>query len=101
MKTPTKILNEYVLPIEQFSSIGEAQTFIRENKAPDYLVIDSILYTMDEYDNDGKEITYYNKRTGNALRVWTDNRYHDGFGDAQVELLENYGVWRNDITYAD
>lgn len=99
--TPFKRLDRYALKEARFKTIEEAQAYIRENGTPDYLAIANILYTMEEYDNDGRYIDYHNRRTGNTLKVYTSDRYKLGFSDAQLELLENYGFFRNDINFAD
>ena len=84
-----------------FKTLAEAENYIRKNGTPDYIAIDNILYTMEEYDSSGRYIAYYNKRTDNHLEVITSDRYKKGFGDAELDLFENYGAWRNDISYAD
>jgi hypothetical protein len=61
----------------------------------------NIIYTMEEYDMAGRQVSYYNRRTNNMVLVATSNRYDTGYLDAEVELFENYGFYRNDITYAD
>ena len=99
--TPFARINKYCFDKNIFKALGDAEKFIKKNGAPDNITIANILYTMDEYDLDGKIITYYNKRTGNGLEVRTANRYKNGFGDAELELIENIGCWRDDITYLD
>ena len=80
----------------------ELQLFIRKNGTPDYVKVNGIIYTMEEYDMSGKEISYVNKRTTNRITVYTENRYGKlKFSDAIVELIENSGYYRNDINYYD
>jgi hypothetical protein len=106
--TPFKRLDHYAFNYARFENIEQFQNHIRsafgsQDHCPDYIVVDNVLYTMEEYDMDGKYIEYYNKRTNNMIRVETQNRYSKdiGFSDAVVEFYQNYGVWRNDINYTD
>lgn len=103
-KTSKKIVQEYMgeSPLN-FKSEKHLQKFIRkEGKAPDYVLISGILYTMDEYDSSGRQITYYNKRTGLGFLVETRNRYGDtGFTDAVVEEPYDVDCWRIGFNYAD
>lgn len=102
MKTKSSLINDYVMEEHIFNNIEELQSYIRENDStPDYIAVDGLLYTMHEYDERGRELNYYNKRSDNMIVVITDNRYEYGFKDAEVELLENYGYYRNDIILAD
>jgi len=99
--TPFKRLDRYAFKKARFKNISEAENYIKKNGADDYIAVDNLLYTMEEYDKGGQYIAYFNKRTGNMIEVLTSNRYKNGFGDAKLELFENYGVYRNDITHAD
>jgi hypothetical protein len=99
--TPYTKINKYVIKKHIFKTLEQAEKYIRKNNAPDLIAIDNILYTMEEYDERGRQIDYHNMRTGNTITVMTEDRYKLGFGDATLELLENYGVSRNDITYYD
>ncbi len=101
MKTPFKRLDKYVYDEHRFNTIGEAEIYIRlHNKAPDYLSIAGVLYTMDEYDESGQTITYANMRNKFALDLNTTARYQNGFEDAELIFHQLYS-WRNDIAYAD
>lgn len=99
--TPFKRIDKIVFDKARYKTLADAEKGIREHKADDYIAVDNILYTMMEYDMGGQFITYYNLRTNNMLEVKTANRYKNGFGDAVLELYENYGAYRNDINYAD
>jgi len=99
--TPFKRLDRYAFKKARFQNILEAENYIRKNGADDYIAVDNLLYTMEEYDMDGQSITYYNRRTDNMIAVSTSDRYKNGFSDAKLEIFENYGVYRNDISYAD
>lgn len=78
------------------------QYHLRTGGAPhDRVVIGGILFTQDEYDMDGRVISYGNKKHGKAMSIFTRDRYGEtGFDDAVVELDELI-VWRNDIVYAE
>jgi len=100
-KTAKELIAQYCFDAYIFSTIKELESYIRDNKTPDYLALNGILYTMEEYDLEGKYISYKNKRTTNQINISTKNRYEFSFSDANAELIENYGAWRNDITFAD
>ena len=96
------MINKYLYKDNNFKTVEEFQSHLRStNHASDYIVINNILYTMEEYDMAGRQVSYYNRRTNNMVLVATSNRYDTGYLDAEVELFENYGFYRNDITYAD
>lgn len=85
--------------------LNDLQKEIRAtNNAPDIveLLIDGekVIFTMDNYDLAGKQVTYGNKRTGLAIEVNTDDRYKTGYKDAELELYQA-DCFRNDITYID
>lgn len=101
MKTPQAKIKKIVLDQAIYKTIKDAEEGIRKHGADDYIAVAGILYTMMEYDMDGQNIDYYNRRTDNLIQVDTHNRYKGGFGDAVVSLFENYGAYRNDINYAD
>ena len=67
---------------------------------PDNVMINDVVFTMDEYDSDGKEISFGNKRTETGFIIHTNDRYKDGFGDAVVDKIED-SCLRNDIVYLD
>ena len=89
--------------METHKSLKHFEKAIRKNnKCPDIVKIGSIIYTMQEYDEQGKTITYGNKRTETGFSVETQNRYNKeiGFSDAKIQ---EYNSWylRNDISYYD
>jgi len=82
-------------------TLKEATNYIRKNGTPDYIIVDGILFTMDWYDMDGKEIYYGNKTESKVLEIHTSNRYGDNkFTDAEV-VISPMLAYRTDITYAD
>jgi len=98
--TPLKTIKSIVFDEHIFKTLKQAQNWIRKNETPDYIVIDNILYTMENYDLGGQEIRYYNKRTGKMLTVKNENRYKLGFGDSELSIEET-DYYREDIDYAD
>ena len=74
---------------------------IRKNGLKDYFKVNGIVYTQEEYDESGKQVLYANKRTNSGFRVNTSDRYKEGFGDAKVEFDNNWGFYRDDISYLD
>ena len=93
--------------MKTFKNIKTFQFFVRrlgkgqKRELPDVMKVGKIVYTMEEYDMSGKEISYANKRTTNRIVITTSNRYEQGFGDAEVELMEKSGFYRNDINFVD
>lgn len=69
-------------------------------KSLDCIAVDGILFTMEEYDSDGRTLTWGNKRLGKNLEVMTRDRYNDGYKDAKAEIYPSFGT-RNDINYLD
>jgi len=66
----------------------------------DYVTVGGIVYTMHEYDSDGKTMSWGNKKHDTLVECNTANRYGaHGFSDAKLYLFENWGMWRNDISY--
>jgi uncharacterized protein YigE (DUF2233 family) len=85
-----------------YKTLKDAQSGIRAHGTDDYIAVAGVLYSMEEYDGDGKQITYYNKRTDTKIYVDTANRYSEtGFKDAVLTLQEDAGFYRNDINYID
>jgi hypothetical protein len=72
--------------------------FKHYKKSLDCIAVKGILFTMEEYDNAGKSLTWGNKKKGKTLEVLTSNRYDNGYSDVQVSLYEAFS-FRNDITY--
>jgi len=80
---------------------NEVQNYIRKNGCPDYIRVDGILYTMEEYDEAGKYIWYANKKHEMKIEVRTSDRYSDSkLSDAEIEISDS-GCYRNDIVYAE
>jgi hypothetical protein len=114
MKTPTepKKINKYALNL--FSTHKDFEKFLREiyGKNEEYIrargfypsidciAIDDVLYTMEEYDMSGKQISFYNKRTGYGFTIETQDRY-TSWEDAVVEEPYEVGAWRDDVNYLD
>jgi len=95
---PNKELLSYC---EQFKNIDEFKKFIIKNeKCPDYIAIDSIPFTMENYDMSGKSILYFNEKLKLEIEVKHENRYKDFANVLSVEIYEG-SFWRNDITYLE
>jgi hypothetical protein len=91
-------MNRYV---DTEYTLKEATNYIRKNGTPDYIKVDGILFTMDWYDGDGREIYYGNKTESKVLEVHTSNRYSNTkFTDAKVYISPMSG-YRTDVSYAD
>ena len=100
MKTPKKKINKYVSDKLQFVCYSDFQDYLRKGKAiPDYVAINGLLFTIEEYDMAGKQMTYFNKGSGLTVLVENSDRYNR-FDDTEVSL-QDFGCYRNDINYAD
>lgn len=66
----------------------------------DYVSIGGILYTMESYDVDGREVIYTNKKLLKSIYCNCENRYHST-SDMQVEQINNIVSYRTDIYYAE
>jgi len=85
--------------MEKYKEIKEFENALQEaDDCPDLVCIDNIFYTMDEYDEEGKEISFGNKKYNKGFVVKTEDRYKNGFNDAVVEVFD-CGCLRNDICY--
>ena len=85
----------------KYKTTTSYQNYLRRTGKPrDILIVDGILFTMDEYDMGGQTITYGNLKHKQAMMITTADRYREGFGDATVM---QYGLdfWRNDINYIE
>ena len=69
-------------------------------KSLDCIAVDGILFTMEEYDNVGCTLTWGNKRLGKNLEVSTQDRYNDGYKDAEAEIYPS-SYTRDGINYLD
>lgn len=69
----------------------------------DYITFDGHVFTMHEYDSEGRSMSWGNQKLNKLIEVETRNRYdkHSGFTDARVYVFENYDCLRNDISYAE
>jgi hypothetical protein len=86
--------------LTNFNDIKSFENYIRKvGKLPDVVTINGIIYTMDNYDEPGKEVSYGNKKHMKGLYVITENRYKS-FKDARVEEFELVG-YRNDMQYEE
>jgi len=87
--------------MKNYRTINGLQTDIRKHGTKDYLMFKGIIFTMDDYDSEGKEIRYGNIKNQQCLLVETSNRYgNTKFKDAKV-YIEPLMAWRTDINYAE
>ncbi len=102
MQTKQKVVKMFTSPAERFDSYEKFQYALRKGgQLPDYVVVKGILYTMEEYDMDGKLCYYGNKRTGYTIEIHTADRYKT-LADVVVNFDENDGLNRRaDIAFAD
>ena len=82
-----------------FDDVSDFQQYVRKySTTPDYVIVNSILFTMDNYDHSGKEVLYTNLRLQKQMLVVTDDRYRKGFEDAVVSE-DRLASYRTDINY--
>jgi len=86
------------MELKNYKSFEELQEHITENGADDYFKVKGVVYTMDNYDEEGKEISFGNKKQDKAFKITTVNRYLGGFDFCEVEEFKPC-CFRNDITY--
>lgn len=85
-----------------FKSPQDFETFLRTKKWKsgelDYITVGGLVFTMHEYDNDGKYIQWANKKNGLMIELTNSNRYQNGYEDSTVEQYET-DYFRDDISY--
>ena len=85
--------------IEQFADHITDGEHTNENPAlPDCLALYNVPFTMEEYDHDGKYVTYQNIKLGITIEIEHENRYNDMRELHQIKMYHTSG-YRNDITY--
>lgn len=89
-----------------FKNIEDFQNFLRTKEWKsgelDYITVGDRVYTMHEYDSDGQNMSWANKKHNELIDCDTSNRYGStGFTDAKLYLFEDYGFLRDDIHYQE
>jgi hypothetical protein len=85
-----------------FKTIEGYEKYLRKNGTSlDSVSIGGVVYTMEEYDEDGKNIVYANRRTNTNFQIENENRYKFGFGDSVLSAIYPASSYRNDISYLD
>ncbi len=96
-----KINHELLTHCEKFTSLANFARYIKkQGKAPDYLGVQGIPFTMEEYDEQGKKLNYYNKKLDISIVVEHHNRYND-FHNLKEVYAYHAGCWRNDINFLE
>ena len=88
---------------EKFRDAQAFEKFLQSGKTLkyDHAIVAGILYTMEEYDMDGRTVIWANRKHDSQMSVDTSNRYGSlGYTDAKV-LVYPAGSYRNDIVYAE
>jgi len=94
-------LTREAINMRKFKTVEAFQKYVRENGTPDIVNVQGILFTMDNYDMTGKEISYGNRKKEKSMFVETENRYGlNKFKDAIV-YIEDMCSYRNDIHYQE
>jgi predicted AAA+ superfamily ATPase/ribosomal protein L37AE/L43A len=100
-KTSPKLINEYTSSSQRFKTVEDYKKHIQNGgKLFDYIVVDGLLFTMEEYDASGHEVTYANKTDKKTVHIEWANRYEDMTDITDIYMDDMYS-WRDDISYAD
>jgi hypothetical protein len=84
-----------------YDDVSAYQAYLRaDGKCHDAMIVDGMVFTMDEYDMAGRTITYGNKKHWKQITVSTSDRYDLGFSDAVVEQ-EEMTSYRRDLVYVE
>lgn len=87
-----------------FKDVASFQKFLRTKTwregELDYVKVSKKVFTMHEYDMEGQNMSWGNKKYDLLIDCNTADRYKNGFKDAVLYLFKNYGALRNDISYA-
>ena len=85
----------------KFRTLTGIEREIRKAKSfPWKITYNGVVYTKDEYDDEGRCITYGNLRLGMGICIYTNDRYKYGWKDAVVNFEGCY-FCRNDFPYVD
>ena len=84
--------------MKRFHTLKRIETYFKKVGFVDFFKFKGLIYTQENYDSKGKEISYKNKKSTNEILVLTENRY-ENTKDLQIEFNENVGYYRNDIIY--
>jgi len=85
--------------IKRFNSLNGIKDFFIKRGSIDYFKFKGVVYTMEQYDLEGKQVDFKDKVTTNQISIYTDDRYKTGYKDCKIELIENIGFYRDDISY--
>lgn len=100
IKRPKTKENKTFFRIKNHKSLYDLKKEIRENGFKDYFKVNGVIYTQDNYDMGGQEVSYGNKRTKTGFIVHTKDRYKIGTKDAEIEYLDS-SYLRKGISYID
>jgi len=84
----------------RFNTLNGMKTYFKKKGSMDFFRFKGLVYTMENYDNIGKELNYKNKKTTNQIGILTNDRY-ETYKDIKIEFEENVGFYRNDIVYME
>jgi len=86
--------------VKNYKDLKVLEKYIQENGFEDYFKVGGIIYTQQEYDEEGKQVSYGNKKNETGFIVNTENRYELGTKDAEIEEFDEWYL-RNDISYLE
>lgn len=82
-----------------FKTAEQFEKYLKTKEtAPDYVKIENMIFTMDEYDMEGKEVTYGTKTHNKTMFLTTENRYKTKYQDVKIEIADAV-CFRNGINY--
>jgi len=87
-----------------FKDVSDFEKFLHSKKwnsgELDYITVNNRIYTIHEYDSNGKNMSWGNREHDELIDCNTSNRYGStGFTDAKIYLFGDYGLLRDDIHY--
>ena len=85
----------------KFKNEKTFEKYVRKNGTPDIVTVNNILFTMDNYDMLGHEISYGNKKKQKSMFVETENRYGSHKFQDAIVYIEDMASYRTDIHYQE
>jgi hypothetical protein len=88
--------------MDNFRNLNEFKKFLRkEKKAPDIIMLNNKIFTMDCYDEIGKILTYGNKKLRLGLIVETKDRYKTKYNSGLKVYYEKEHDYYFNINYKE
>lgn len=86
--------------LPRFENLKAFKNYVKKEGFPDYMLIGNSIYTMENYDLEGKEVCYVSFDANERLRCTTGNRYGaTKYEDLEVEAEDGLEYWRSGLRY--